>query len=99
MESLTEYLNSYVEIMALDNKIMVGILLSFDQSLNMILKNYIELEINTNYDEAPTESGVILVRGSNVSCISLLNINEESIKTIKNRTNIILPVFDTSLNS
>ncbi len=99
MEKLTEYLNEYVEIITLDNKVVLGILFSFDQSLNMILRNYIELEINLDYEEAQCESGVVLIRGSNVSCISLIKSSDDYINSIKNRTKVVIPRFEISLNS
>ena len=97
MESLAKYVNNYVEVFTLDNKLMIGILMSFDQSLNMMLKNYIEIETNTEYDEEPTINGVILVRGSNVSCISLLNNSSESMNYFKQRKYVSLPNFDVTI--
>lgn len=69
----------YVQVITVDRRIFRGHLVSYDQSLNMVLKNCMEISYSNEKDDRgeaiaeETPMGVYLIRGDNCSLISRIN--------------------------
>lgn len=66
----------YVQVVTVDRRVFRGYLVSYDQSLNMVLKNCVEISFSESKNQEgdpiaeETPMGVYLIRGDNCSLIS-----------------------------
>ncbi|CAK7264493.1 U4/U6-U5 snRNP complex subunit LSM8 [Sporothrix epigloea] len=73
---LNNYLEKKVLVLTVDSRILVGTLVSIDNSTNLVLVGTIERVINTPDDDEPSAEvplGLYLVRGDNVCSIGLID--------------------------
>ncbi|KAF2268702.1 Sm-like ribonucleoprotein, partial [Lojkania enalia] len=72
-----------VSVLTLDGRTMVGILLSCDGSMNLVLKDAVERIIRPKNDEEPSQEvplGLYIVRGDSVAICG--RVDEELDRTI-----------------
>ncbi|KAF2750393.1 Sm-like ribonucleoprotein [Sporormia fimetaria CBS 119925] len=68
--ALNVYLNKKVSVLTTDGRTMVGMLLSCDNSMNLVLTDAVERIIRPHDEEIPSEEvplGVYIIRGDNVA--------------------------------
>ncbi|CAK7267175.1 U4/U6-U5 snRNP complex subunit LSM8 [Sporothrix epigloea] len=73
---LNNYLEKKVLVLTVDSRILVGKLVSIDNSTNLVLVGTVERVINTPDDDEPSAEvplGLYLVRGDNVCSIGLVD--------------------------
>ncbi|KAJ1551446.1 hypothetical protein HK096_010958 [Nowakowskiella sp. JEL0078] len=75
--AIEDYVNKFVSILITDGRIIVGTLLGFDQTTNVVLKDSVEREFSENgTNEIPL--GVYLVRGDMIAMIGEVDMEKEA---------------------
>ncbi|KAF2107997.1 hypothetical protein BDV96DRAFT_505224 [Lophiotrema nucula] len=74
--ALNAYLNKKVTVLTLDGRTMVGILISCDGSMNLVLQDAVERIIRPREDEEPSQEvplGLYIIRGDSVAVCGRLD--------------------------
>ncbi|MCJ1443422.1 MAG: hypothetical protein MMC23_003920 [Stictis urceolatum] len=74
--SLQSYVNKRVQVLTTDGRSLLGLLLSCDQTTNLVLSQTVERIIRPPDDDEPSsevEHGLYLIRGENVAVCGLVD--------------------------
>ena len=78
MSSYVENLiGHFVQIISIEGRIFIGELNSYDQLMNIVLKNCIERIFSIDKGVREEKMGLYMLRGDNVAIISEYNLNKE----------------------
>ena len=70
-------LGHFVQVISIEGRVFIGELNSYDQLMNIILKNCIERIFNKEKGVREEKMGLYMLRGDNVAIISEYNLNKE----------------------
>ena len=85
MSSYVENLiGHFVQITSIEGRIFIGELNSYDQLMNIVLKNCIERIFSIDKGVREEKMGLYMIRGDNVAIISEYNINKEKLTDYSN---------------
>ena len=70
-------LGHFVQVISIEGRVFIGELNSYDQLMNIILKNCIERIFNKEKGVREENMGLYMLRGDNVAIISEYNLNKE----------------------
>ncbi len=85
MSSYVENLiGHFVQIISIEGRIFIGELNSYDQLMNIVLKNCIERIFSIDKGVREEKMGLYMIRGDNVAIISEYNINKEKLTDYSN---------------
>jgi U6 snRNA-associated Sm-like protein LSm8 len=85
MSSYVENLiGHFVQIISIEGRIFIGELNSYDQLMNIVLKNCIERIFSIDKGVREEKMGLYMLRGDNVAIISEYNLNKEKLTDYSN---------------
>ena len=85
MSSYVENLiGHFVQIISIEGRIFIGELNSYDQLMNIVLKNCIERIFSIDKGVRKEKMGLYMLRGDNVAIISEYNLNKEKLTDYSN---------------
>ena len=85
MSSYVENLiGHFVQVISIEGRIFIGELNSYDQLMNIVLKNCIERIFSIDKGVREEKMGLYMIRGDNVAIISEYNINKEKLTDYSN---------------
>ena len=75
---LAPYHSKRVSVVTRDGRHLLGMLESSDAQMNVVLSNTIERLYSPSAEPIETSVGVLMLRGLNVVCVSLVNTIDEA---------------------
>ena len=85
MSSYVENLiGHFVQIISIEGRIFIGELNSYDQLMNIVLKNCIERIFSIDKGVREEKMGLYMLRGDNVAIISEYNLSKEKLTDYSN---------------
>ena len=85
MSSYVENLiGHFVQIISIEGRIFIGELNSYDQLMNIVLKNCIERIFSIDKGVREEKMGLYMLRGDNVAIISEYNLKKEKLTDYSN---------------
>ena len=77
-------LGHFVQVISIEGRVFIGELNSYDQLMNIVLKNCIERIFSIDKGVREEKMGLYMIRGDNVAIISEYNINKEKLTDYSN---------------
>jgi U6 snRNA-associated Sm-like protein LSm8 len=80
MTSYVELLvDQIIQVITNEGRVFTGVLKSFDQTLNMVIKDCYEKVYSSNEGVVFNKMGLYMIRGDNVAIVAELNENSEKL--------------------
>jgi U6 snRNA-associated Sm-like protein LSm8 len=77
MSELQSFLNSKIQILTIDGRIIYGTLQGFDQTINLILSDAVERIFSLDEDMVEQALGLYLVRGDSIMTIGEVDVEKD----------------------